>query len=96
MFIAIVSFSPIKEGKEAHFLEWFHWSNSEFSKVKGFIRRRLLKPLAKGNYASVVEFESQEDFKAMQKSPMYEMAAERVATLLDGHPTPSFYEVVME
>jgi len=32
---------------------------------KGFIRRRLLKPLEAGNYAAIVEFENQEAFKAV-------------------------------
>jgi hypothetical protein len=27
MFIAIISFPPIKAGKDAEFLEWFAWTN---------------------------------------------------------------------
>lgn len=29
MFINIINFPPIKEGKDAEFREWFAWSNQE-------------------------------------------------------------------
>jgi hypothetical protein len=44
MFIVIISFPPIKPGKDEEFREWFAWSNKEFSNYKGLINRRLLKP----------------------------------------------------
>lgn len=31
MFIVIISFPPIKAGKDEEFREWFAWSNKEFS-----------------------------------------------------------------
>ncbi len=95
MFVVLISFPPIKEGKDAEFREWFAWSNKEFANDKGFIRRTLLKPLDAGNYAAIVEFETQSDFKAMHSSPAHDKAGERVKPLFDGTPTPRFYEVLI-
>ncbi len=95
MFIVIVSFPPLKAGKEAEFEKWFAWSNSEFSDFKGFIRRRLLKPLEGGNYAAIVEFENRETFMAMHGSPIHAKAREQVMPLFDGKPAPHFYEVIV-
>ena len=95
MFIVVVSFPPIKAGKDEEFEQWFAWSNSEFSKFKGFIRRRLLKPLGGGNYAAIVEFENRETFVVMENSPIHDMAREKVMPLFDGKPAPHFYEVVI-
>ncbi len=95
MFVNIVQFPPIAAGKDAEFREWFAWSNAEFAKHGGFISRRLLKPREGGNYAAVVEHESYETFMAMHTSPDQAKAAERVKALLDGSPSPRFYEVVV-
>jgi len=95
MFVVFISFPPIKEGKDAEFREWFAWTNKEFSNHKGFIGRRLLKPLEAGNYAAIVEFENQDDFKAMHGSPAHDKAGERVKPLFDGSPTPHFYQVLI-
>ena len=95
MFIVVISFPPIKAGKDAEFREWFAYTNEQFSNHKGFIRRRLLKPLEAGNYAAIVEFENQEAFKATQGSPAHDKAGERVRPLFDGNPTPHFYEVAI-
>ena len=95
MFIAIISFPPIKSGKDEQFREWFAWSNKEFANHKGLISRRLLKPLKGGNYAAIVEHESHETFMAMHNSPEHGEAGKRVAPLFDGNPTPQFYEVVV-
>ncbi len=94
MFVIIISFPPIKEGKQTEFEEWFAWSNQQFSKFEGFISRKLLKPLEGGNYAAVAEFESQAAFQAMHDSSMHADAGRRVRPLFDGQPTPKFYEVV--
>ena len=96
MFVIIINFPPIKAGKDVEFREWFAWSNQEFAKHEGFIRRRLLKPLEGGTYAAVVEHESRETFMAMHTSPFHDEAGRRVVPLLDGHPTPQFYEVIVE
>jgi len=95
MFVVIINFPPIKAGKDAEFRDWFTWSNKEFAKHKGFIRRRLLKPVKGGNYAAVVEHESDKTFMAMHTSPVHDEAGKRVGALLDGHPTPQFYEVIV-
>lgn len=96
MFVVIVHFPPIKEGKDAEFREWFAWSNSEFAKNKGYISRRLLKPLQGNTYAAIVEHESRDTFMAMHNSPGHDEAGKRVESLLDGNPTPTFYEVIAE
>lgn len=96
MFVNIMQFPPIKEGKETAFREWFAWSNDQYAKHKGFIRRRLLKPRKDGNYVALVEHESFETFMAMHTSPTQAEAMERVKPLFDGHPTAHFYDVVLE
>ena len=95
MFVVVISFPPIKAGKDAEFREWFASTNEQFSTFKGFIGRRLLKPLGEGNYAAIVEFETQEAFKAMHSSPAHDKAGEQVKPLFDGNPTPHFYEVAI-
>jgi heme-degrading monooxygenase HmoA len=95
MFVVIISFPPIKPGRDAEFQEWFASSNKEFSNFEGFVRRRLLKPLEKGNYSAIVEFKSRAAFEAMHASPAHDLAGDRVRPLFDGKPIPHFYEVVM-
>lgn len=95
MFTVIISFPPIKSGKDEEFREWFAWSNKEFAKQKGFISRQLLKPLKGGNYTAVVEHQSQETFMAMHNSPEHDEAGKRVAPLFEGKPNPQFYEVIV-
>ncbi len=95
MFVVIINFPPIKEGKDAEFREWFVETNKEFGNFKGFIGRRLLKPMTSGNYAAVVEHESHETFMVMHESPAHNKAGKRVGPLFDGSPAPVFYEVVI-
>jgi heme-degrading monooxygenase HmoA len=95
MFVAVISFPPIKAGKDSEFREWFASSNEQFSTCKGFIGRRLLKALGEGNYAAIVEFENQDAFNAMHSSPAHDKARERVKPLFEGNPTPHFYEVAI-
>ncbi len=95
MFAVIINFPPIKEGKDAEFREWFAWTKKEFANYKGLIGRRLLKPVDGGNYAAIVEHESQETFMAMQNSPAHAEAGKRVGPLFDGSPTRQFYEVII-
>jgi len=95
MYVVISNFPPIKEGKDAEFREWFIWTNKVFAKFKGFISRRLLKPMKGGNYAAIVEFENQETFMAMHNSSDHAEAGKRVGPLLDGSPSPHFYEVLI-
>jgi len=95
MFAVIISFPPIKEGKDAEFRKWFAASNQTFSGFEGFISRRLLKPVEGGNYAAVVEFESPAAFQVMHSSAIHEEAGARVRLLFDGKPTPTFYEVLV-
>ncbi len=95
MFINIVDFPPIKPGKDAEFREWFAWSNAEYAKHKGFVGRRLLVPRQGGHYVAIVEHESYETFMAMHTSPTQARAHERVEPLLDGDPTPHFFEVAL-
>lgn len=95
MFVNIINFPPIKEGKDSEFRKWFSWSNEEYAKHDGFISRRLLKPREEGNYVAIVEHESYETFMAMHTSPTQAEANKRVKPLFDGSPIPGFYEVVL-
>ncbi len=94
MFVVIINFPPVKEGKDAKFREWFARASKEFASHKGLVRRRLLKPLNGGNYAAIVEHESRETFMALHGSPEHDEAGKEVKLLLDGQPTPQFYEVI--
>lgn len=96
MFINLIHFPPVKAGKDAEFRAWFAWSNGEYAKHPGFISRRLLVPHAGGNYAAIVEHESYETFMAMHTSPTQALANQRVKPLLDGGPTPEFFDTVTE
>jgi len=88
---------PARQGRQgAEFRAWFAWSNQKFAKHKGFLRRRLLKPRAGGNYAAIVEHETYETFMAMDTSSTQAMAKQRVTPLLDGDPSPASYEVVLD
>ncbi len=95
MLVVIINFPPIKAGKDAEFLEWFAGTNKEFANHKGFIGRRLLKPIKEGNYAAVVEHESQETFMVMHNSAAHDEASKRVGPLFDGKPSPQFFEVII-
>lgn len=95
MFVVLISFPPIKAGKDAAFREWFAKTNETFSHYEGFIRRRLLKPVKEGNYAAIVEFESRDAFNTMHGSPDHDIAGQQVMPLFDGNPTPHFYEVLI-
>ncbi len=94
MFIVVISFPPIKEGRDADFQKWFASSGEAFSKFTGFISRRLLKPVSGGNYAAIVEFKDQAAFQAMHGSLTHDEAGDQVIPLLDGQPVPTFYQVV--
>ena len=95
MFVVIINFPPVKEGKDAEFREWFAGTSKEFANYKGLIGRRLLRPVKGDNYVAIVEHESQETFMAMNNSPAHAEAGKRVGPLFDGSPTPQFYEVII-
>jgi heme-degrading monooxygenase HmoA len=95
MFVVIINFPPIKAGKDSEFLGWFAGTNKTFADYKGLIGRRLLKPMKGGNYAAIVEHESQETFMAMHNSPAHNEASNSLGPLCDGHPIPQFYEVII-
>lgn len=94
MFIVVISFPPIKEGRDADFQRWFTSSNQAFGNFSGFISRRLLKPVNGGNYAAIVEFKDQAAFEAMHSSATHDAEGDQVRPLFDGKPTPTFYQVI--
>ena len=77
MFISIVQFPAIKEDQDEAFKDWFKWSNSEFRKFSGFIRRSLLEPENGGTYVAIVEMETKEAFLAMHSSPIHAEAGKK-------------------
>ena len=96
MFMNIMQFPPIKEGKDAEFREWFAWSNKEYAAVDGFISRKLLKARKGGKYVAVIEHESFDTFVAMHSSDQQAEASVRLEPLLEVSPKPEFYDVVVE
>jgi len=96
MFVNIVKFPPIKEGKDREFREWFNWSTGKFARHEGFVSRRLFTPREGGNYVAIVEHESFETFMAMHTSDDQAEARKRVVSLLSGDPEPHFYETVLD
>ncbi len=96
MFVNIIEFPPIKKGENEEFKKWFAWSNTVYEKFDGFISRKLLKPIkGKKNYAAIVEHESEETFMAMHTSKERQEVWEKVEPILDGSPSPSFYDVII-
>jgi antibiotic biosynthesis monooxygenase (ABM) superfamily enzyme len=95
MFVNIVQFPKIKEGKDADFRQWFRDSNDAYAKHPGFIRRILLQPRGGGHYAALVEHESHESFMAMHTSPTQAELRRRVQPFFEGNPRPSFYDVLI-
>lgn len=95
MFVVVINFPPIKAGKDDEFRKWFVQTNKEFANHKGFISRRLLKPIKGGDYAAIVEHESYETFMTMHNTPAHTEASKRVGPMFDGNPTPRFYEVII-
>ncbi|MGZ4892170.1 MAG: antibiotic biosynthesis monooxygenase family protein [Halobacteriota archaeon] len=93
MFIKFVEFPPIKEGKEQDVKDWFKESNAIFSKFDGFISLRLLVS-AKGSYAGLLEHQSKETFLKMHNSKEQAEWQAKAATMFDGAPKPSLFEVV--
>ncbi len=94
MFVNVIQFPAVKEGKDKEFREWFDWSNEVYSHFEGFISRRLLESKKKGTYVGLVEHESEETFMVMHLSDERQRAWDRVEALLDGSPKPAFYEVI--
>ncbi len=74
----------------------FTLTNQTFSKYRGFVSRRLLKPLEGGNFTAVVEFENQASFQAMHSNSAHDKAGEQVIPFFNWTPTPSFYDVISE
>jgi heme-degrading monooxygenase HmoA len=95
VFVVLIDFPPIKEGKDAEFREWFAETNHLLGSFEGFIGRRLLKPINDGNYAAIIEHESRESFMAMRASQAHNEAGKRVAPLFDGSASLRFYEVAI-
>ncbi len=97
MFVNIVQFPKIKEGKDAEFRRWFTDSNRAYASHPGFIRRTLLRPRQEGGtYAALVEHESHETFMAMHTSETQAELRKRVQPFFDGNPKPVFYDAVVE
>ena len=95
MFVNIVHFPKIKEGKDSEFRQWFVESNRAYAAHRGFIRRILLQPQDGENYIGIVEHESRETFMAMHTSPTQAALRLRAEPLFEGNPRPAFYDVVI-
>lgn len=95
MFVNVVEFPPLAEGRDAEFRAWFEWSTTVYAGFEGFVSRRLLEDTeVPGRYAAIVEHESEATFMAMHLSDARQEAWQRVEPLLTGPPAPHFYTVV--
>lgn len=95
MFVNVVEFPAVAEGRDAEFRAWFEWSNGVYAGFDGFVSRRLLEDTKMpGRYAAIVEHESEATFMAMHLSGARQEAWKRVESLLTASPTPHFYTVV--
>ena len=94
MFVNLIQFPAVKEGRDEEFRAWFEWSNEVYASFDGFISRRLLRS-TEGAYFGLVEHESDETFMAMHLSPERQKAWEKVEPLLQGSPIPTFYDVIL-
>lgn len=95
MFVNVVEFPRVAEGRDAEFRAWFEWSNGIYAGFDGFRSRRLLEDVhVRGRYAAVVEHESEATFMTMHLSDARQEVWERVEPLLTGSPAPHFYDVV--
>lgn len=95
MFVNLVRFPPLRQGREAAFVEWFQRSNKTYADFSGFVSRTLLRA-ADGSYAAVVEHASEQTFMVMHTSPERAELWAQVEPLLQARPEPSFYEVIEE
>jgi hypothetical protein len=94
MFINLIHFPPLKAGKDTEFRAWFAWSNSEYAKHPGFISRP--GPPRGRQLCAIAEHESYETFMTMHTSLTQALANQRVTPLLEGRPTPEFFDTVTE
>lgn len=93
MFVNIIQFPKVKNGKDAEFRKWFADSNRVYAKFDGFISRRLLVS-EEGRYAAIVEHKSKDTFMKMHKSKERDEIFAKIQPLIVGNPTPSFYAVL--
>lgn len=95
MFVNIMEFPPIREGRDRNFRDWFVASDEVYARFPGFVSRRLLEARARrGGYVAIIEHESEETFMRMHHSPERDQAWAKVLPLFVGKPKPRFYEVV--
>ena len=94
MFVNIMQFPPVSAERESAFHQWFTWSNEQYTKHPGFIRRTLLKSHKQGNYVALIEHESKETFMAMHTSSSQAEAHDRLMKIIDAGPTAQFYDTI--
>jgi len=96
LFVNLVEFPPIEKGKRMNSRNGLNGQTPSTRNFDGFLSRRLLKSTkGKGNYAAIVEHESERTFMSMHLSDERQKAWAKVEPLLEGSPTPSFYEVMI-
>ena len=94
MFVNVVEFPPVAQGRDADFREWFEWSTTVYADFEGLSRRPLEDTKVPDRYAAIVEHESEATFMAMHLGDARQEAWQRVEPLLTGSPTPHLYIVV--
>ena len=92
MVIAMLEVN-IKPGREEEFKAWVAESNKVISGFDGFVSRRLLQG-SDGSLRMMVEFESEEQFAAMRRSPEHQSVHRQASEFRDDPPIPTIYRVV--
>lgn len=95
MFIALVRFPDIPLDRDAEFQRWFAWSNRELTGSVGLHGRRLLRTVG-GDYAALVEHQSEASFAAMHSAPVVAEIQARLHDIAPESPRATHFEVVSE
>jgi antibiotic biosynthesis monooxygenase (ABM) superfamily enzyme len=82
VFVNVVEFPPVAEGRDVDFRAWLEWTNSVYAEFDGSVSRRLLEDTkVPGRYAAIVEHESEATFMAMHLSDARQEAWKRAEPL---------------
>lgn len=93
MYVAVVTFPPIRPGHDQDFRAWFDWSTQVLHDAPGFVSRRLLVPIDGGPPSALVEHESRETFGEMQSTPLGLWVHRRLMPLVEADaPQARHYE----
>ena len=92
MVIAMLDMN-VKPGRLDDFKAWVDESNGVISGFEGFVSRRLLEA-PDGSLRMMVEFETEEQFRAMRQSAEHKSVHKQAEEFRDPPSRPVLYRVV--